>query len=133
LRRGNYGASNNVIGGTDPGAGNTIASNCSAGVLISGGSGNTIRGNAITVGKGLSRILLVGDGNHQQSSPVLFGAMVDVTSSVNGTLSNTPNSTFTIDFYGGAYLGSTTVTTDGSGNAKLLVDGLEAGGHRYRH
>jgi N-acetylneuraminic acid mutarotase len=118
-------ASNDVIGGTAVGSGNTIAFNGSAGVLVSGGSGNAIRGNAI-FGNGSSRIVLADGGNHQQSAPVLIGAMAGTTDSVSGTLRSTPNGTFAIDFYGsdGADLGSTTVTTDASGNAQFVVDGL---------
>lgn len=41
------GASDNLIGGATPGAGNVIAGNTDAGVLIEGGSGNRVQGNRI--------------------------------------------------------------------------------------
>src|SRR5262249_43089860 len=40
-------ASNNLIGGTDPGAGNVIAYNGGDGVYVAGGNGNAIQQNAI--------------------------------------------------------------------------------------
>ena len=59
---------------------------------------------------------------------------------VLGTLNSTPNTTFTLDFYandpdkgnagaygpGQYYLGSATVTTDGSGNVSFNISGLAA-------
>jgi hypothetical protein len=49
------GASGNVIGGTEPGAGNVIAHNQRAGVHLSGDAtlGNTVRGNSIFANGGL--------------------------------------------------------------------------------
>ena len=46
-------ASNNTIGGTAPGAGNTIADNTGKGVVVAGGTGNAIEGNAIFGNTGL--------------------------------------------------------------------------------
>jgi hypothetical protein len=132
------GASNNQIGGAAAGAGNTIAFN-DIGVTVDGETTieNRVQGNAIFSNTGLGIDLGddgvtpndPGDGdgspNHLQNFPVLTGA---VGTSVSGTLNSTPNTTFTLDFYssfaadasghgeGQFYLGSTPVTTDGSGN-----------------
>src|SRR5262249_16678016 len=40
-------SSNNIIGGTAPGEGNTISGNTAAGVLVASGAGNAIRANSI--------------------------------------------------------------------------------------
>jgi titin len=78
--------------------------------------------------------------NNWQNFPVLSTAVADSATRVIGTLNSTPNTTFTIDFYandpdkgnagaygpGQYYLGSATVTTDGSGNASFNVSGLAA-------
>jgi uncharacterized repeat protein (TIGR01451 family) len=109
--------------------------------------GNTIRGNSIynnghlgidlalnqTGARGVTANDL-GDAdvgpNDFQNYPVLSTVFSSGGSSVvSGTLNSTENTTFTVDFYSNAvadpsgrgegqtYLGSTTVTTDGSGNA----------------
>jgi len=44
------GASDNLIGGLEPGAGNVIAGNTDAGIVIEGGSGNRVEGNRIGTG-----------------------------------------------------------------------------------
>jgi hypothetical protein len=46
-------ANNATIGGTAPGAGNTIADNTGKGVIIAGGSGNAVEGNVIFGNGGL--------------------------------------------------------------------------------
>ena len=144
------GASNNSVGGTDPGDANIIAFNTSAGVAVTGdaSTGNSIRGNSI-FGNGALGIDLGQDGvtpnqpggsatgpNNLQNFPVLTSAVPSATTSVSGTYAGTPDSTFTLDFYANAtadpsgygqgqiYLGSTTVTTDDSGNATFVVTGL---------
>ncbi|MCI0681621.1 MAG: SBBP repeat-containing protein, partial [Gemmataceae bacterium] len=136
------GAFGNLIGGVAAGEANTIAYNAGAGVSVStGGLGNRIRGNSIHSNDGLGIDLAddgvtandAGDGdsgpNNLQNFPVLAGASVGASTHVAGTLNSTANTQFTIDFYASAaadpsgfgegqrYLGSTTVTTDGSGNA----------------
>jgi hypothetical protein len=178
--------SDNTIGGTVPGAGNTIAFCGLAGVLVqTGTSGNSIEGNAIdfndgpgvwvagdqfgsSVGNSIEanaiyanadRGIALGTGpggifgpdpystgtpnglqtwpNNSQIYPVLTSATSSSTDTVvTGTFSEAaePNTTLTIDFYanpvadpsgygqGQTYLGSTTVTTDGNGNATFSVD-----------
>jgi titin len=125
------GSNNQVIGGEAAGAGNTIAFNGGDGVLVDGGTGNAIQGNAIFANDGRGIELLNG-GNHDQQAPVLTSATTDGSSTtVTGTLSSTPNSTFTLDFFansvddpsgsGEQFLGSVQVTTDADGNASFTV------------
>jgi CSLREA domain-containing protein len=132
-----------VVGG--PGLANRIAFNTDDGVAISNGgtaaSNNSVRANRIYSNGGLG-IDLANDGhtgndnapppdsdpgpNGLQNHPVATSA-VSSTKVISGTLTSTPSTTFTLDFYkngscdgsgfgeGGTYLGSTTVSTDGSG------------------
>ena len=107
------GSSNNTIGGTAAGAGNTIAFSTGIGVDVdaTAGTGNEIRLNSIFSNTGLG-IDLGGDGvtlnnsvphtgpNDYQNFPVITavtsaGGMTTVT----GTLNSTPDTTFAIDFY----------------------------------
>ncbi|HEU5283162.1 MAG TPA: DUF2341 domain-containing protein, partial [Burkholderiales bacterium] len=139
-------AANNTIGGTAAGAANTIAYNASSGVMISStaGTGNSVAGNAIFSNGGLGIDLWgdgvtandVGDGdsgpNALQNYPVLLAAAsAGGFTTITGTLNSTASATFTVHFYsspaadgsgygeGQVYLGSTSVTTDASGNAVI--------------
>jgi hypothetical protein len=114
-----------------------------AGVTVLGGSGDSIRGNSIHDNADLG-IDLGGDGvtpntlNGATNFPVLSAAYAGASTSVAGTLNSAPNTTFTLDFYANAaadpsgfgqgqrWLGSATVTTDGSGIANFGVGGLAA-------
>ncbi|MGI8689632.1 MAG: Calx-beta domain-containing protein [Thermomicrobiales bacterium] len=141
-----FGASNNTIGGTTPGAGNTIAFNTGNGVVVgldtgdTGATGNTIRANSIhdnaRLGIDLGNDGVTANGinprtfpNNGQNYPVLTTANLsggNVTST--GTLTSTASTTFHLDFYantaadptgygeGQTYLGSLAVTTNGTGN-----------------
>jgi titin len=150
------GSSNSLVGGTTAGAGNIIAGNVQSGVRILGSTttGNSIRGNSIHSNGGLG-IDLGGDGvtandagdadsgpNNLQNFPVLSAAVPGASTAIAGTLNSQPNTTFKVDFYASAtadpsgygegqrYLGSITVTTDGSGNASfnlLLAAATSAG------
>ena len=152
------GSSDNTIGGTGSGAGNTIAFSKGIGVDVdaTAGAGNEIRLNAIFDSTGLG-IDLGGDGvtlnnsaghvgpNDYQNFPVL----TNVTSAggmttVIGTLSSTPNTTFTLDFYtlssvnasgygeGRYVLGSASVLTNGAGSFNFnLQFPTPSGGARF--
>ncbi|HEX8141546.1 MAG TPA: DUF4394 domain-containing protein [Pyrinomonadaceae bacterium] len=144
------GSSNNLIGGTAAGAGNVIAFNNGRGVLVESGTGNQILGNSIfsTGGSPGLGIELGFDGvtpndaldtdtgpNNLQNYPVLTSttsAGGDTT--IAGTLNSTPSTSFRIEFFsntaidpsgfgeGQTFIGSTTVTTDASGNASFSVN-----------
>jgi CSLREA domain-containing protein len=141
-------ASNNTIGGTASGAGNIIAFNGGAGVRMdnTGGTGNAFRRNSIHDNGGLGIDLGpagvtandVGDGdsgpNNLQNFPVLTSATSGGgNTTIMGTLNSTANTSFTLEFFansaadpscfgeGQTFIGSTNVTTDGSGNASINV------------
>ncbi|PYS60097.1 MAG: hypothetical protein DMF76_14750, partial [Acidobacteria bacterium] len=141
-------ALNNTIGGSGSGAGNTIAFNGLAGVAVSTGSntGNAIRSNSVHSNAGLGIDLnedgvtqndscdLDGGPNSRQNFPVIFSATsAGGNTIIQGTLNSTVQATFTIEFFsspacdpsgfgqGKSFIGSTTVTTDGSCNAAFNV------------
>jgi hypothetical protein len=130
----------NTIGGSAAAAGNAIKFNSGTGVLIlgTGSVDNQIRSNSIYLNGALG-IDLGGDGvtpnhsgalvgpNNFQNYPVLLSAVPGFHTLVVGRLQSLPNTTYTLDFYasssadpsgfgqGQRYLGSGTVTTNGSG------------------
>jgi titin len=120
----------NTIGGEDTGAGNTIAFNGNDGVLVDRSTHFAILGNSIFANGNLG-IELVRGGNHDQAAPVLTSATTDGTSTtVTGTLTSTPNTTFTLELFanrpgepssGEQFLGTVVVTTDAEGNASFTV------------
>jgi titin len=133
------GAVNVQIGTEDPQTANTIAFNGGAGVLVQDAQAVAILGNSIHDNSNLG-IELVGQGNNGEASPQLTAATSDGTSTtIQGTLTSTPDTTFTIEFFsdsnlanpqGAQFLGSMTVTTDDSGNATIAVTlnvGLDSG------
>ena len=124
---------NNTVGGEAPGASNFIAFNGNDGVLVdrnsgNGATGNAILGNAIFANANLGIELLHG-ANHDQAAPVITSATTDNTSiTVTGTLTTTPNTTFTLEFFasdpsglGQRFVGSVQVTTDADGNASFTL------------
>ena len=141
-------ASSNTIGGPAASAGNRIAFNSNLGVSVTSGStNNAILGNSIT-GNGGIGIDLNADGvtandptdtdegaNDVQNFPVLTAA----TGGVTGSLNSIPNGTFRIEFFGNTacdasgngegatFLGTTTVSTDGVGNATIPLFTTGAG------
>ena len=148
------------VGGTGPGEGNVIAHNTGDGVWNACRGASTsishrIVGNSIHSNGGLGIDLCpdavstndAGDAdtlppNEGQNFPVLTSASPGPATAVKGTLNSRPNATHTIDFYssdtcdpalhgeGRSYLGATTVTTDGSGNASFDVTlGATPSGH----
>ena len=139
-------ATNNTIGGTQSEAANKIAFNSGAGITISVGQGNAIRGNSIFSNNGLG-IDLGANGvtandlndsdtgpNNLQNFPVISGVLSTSSSTtIQGSLNSFPNTTFQIDFYsnaavdpsgngeGAQFFERTSITTDGNGNATINV------------
>jgi titin len=142
-----FGASGNTLGGPGPGAGNLIMGNGGNGVTIwiDGTIDDRVQGNSIFANGSLSIDLgndgpsyndvgdLEGGPNNSQNYPVLVSGTPGPTTTFSGTLNSRANQTFTIDFYASAmrdtssfgpgqrYLGSTTTTTDASGNASFTA------------
>jgi hypothetical protein len=133
--------------------GNLIAYNGGQGIAVAGGTGTTIRGNSIHDNAALGITLSpggntptandLGDGdggpNDTQNFPVLSSVTYGAgNTTVSGLLNSTPGTTFDLDFYanpacsnfpreyvqGETYVGSSQVTTDGSGNAPFTVSTL---------
>jgi len=145
-------ASNNSIGGTAAGATNSIAYN-GAGVVIDSGTGNSVLSNSIhsntTLGinLGLDGVTAndAGDAdsgaNNLQNFPVLSSANSSSSSTtIVGTLNSAANTTFILQFFasaacdasgfgeGESFLGSFSVTTNGSGNASFNPATVSSGG-----
>ncbi len=143
----NNSAANNLIGGTGTSAGNIIGYNSGDGVRLftAAGSGNAILGNQIFSNAG-DGIDLKNDGvtandggdadtgpNALQNFSLLTSAATDGTQvAVAGALNTTANTTARVEFFtadvaaggngeGKAYLGYTTVITDGSGDGKFVT------------
>lgn len=139
-------SSSNIIGGTAAGAGNVIANN-GVGVLVDFTAlGNSVLGNSMFsngIGIDLNGDFPTGNdagdsdtgGNNLQNYPVLTAATsAGGDTTIGGTLNSTPNSSFRIEFFssqitgpqgfgeGQTFIGSTTVATDGSGNASFMVN-----------
>ncbi len=148
-------ASANTIGGTVSGAGNTIAFNVLAGVSVQSGTGDSILSNSI-YSNGHLGIDLVAPGdppsgvtpnapgvrsgpNNLQNYPILTTAVGGgPSSSIQGTLNSLPSTSFLIQFFtsqiedpsgfgqGQTSIGSTTVTTDASGNTPITFAPLNS-------
>jgi Astacin (Peptidase family M12A) len=139
------GASGNFIGGIAPGAGNVIAFSGAPGITLfeTDTTNNAIRGNSIFSNTSLG-IDLNYDGvtpnhvgfqagpNDLQNYPIITNAIgYGGVTVVAGTLNSLPNKSYSIDIYrnltadptgygqGQFYLGTVSVSTDGSGNAKF--------------
>jgi titin len=121
-------SSSNTIGGTNPGAANVIAYNGRDGILVDRGTGNAIQENSI-FGNRNRGIELLNHGNLDQAAPALTSATSDgTTTTVVGTLTSAPDTTFTIEFFanadpgqGAQFLGSIMVTTDDTGVADVTA------------
>ncbi len=138
------GASDNTIGGTAAGQGNTIAGNVGSGIAILAGTGDAILGNSIFA-NAQGGIVLAGAANDAITAPVLQAAAPNATASttnVQGSYQSQASSTYLIEFFSntaadlaGSYegqteIGSVTVTTNAAGSATFSVDlpGLVASG-----
>jgi hypothetical protein len=117
--------SNNTIGGSVSGAGNTIADNTSDGVLVSSGTGDSISQNSIFANGATQTgpgITLSNGGNNNLAAPSLSSATLNsTTNTLTVTGSFTPptaNASYVLEFFANAsgdaegeiYLGSLTVT-----------------------
>ena len=144
-----------VVGGPSAGEGNVITNN-GKGIFVINGTGNAIRGNAIHNATGLGIDLGsagnpdgvtpndAGDAdtgaNNLQNFPLISSVTHGANTTVSGRLHSTPSTTFDLDFYSNAacsnfpreflqgqtYLGTSPVTTDGSGDASFNVTTLPA-------
>ncbi len=141
-------AASNTIGGTGANQGNRIASNGGDGVWLQtdAGAGNLLLGNLIYSNVGLGIDLGAngtglndpGDGdsgaNNLQNFPLLSSAISAAgNTTISGSLNSNPATTYRIEFFssptgdasgngeGRVFLGFTTVTTDGSGNASIAA------------
>jgi hypothetical protein len=137
------GATNNFVGGINAGAGNTIAFNGWAGVVLYDAptTNNSVRGNSIFNNSGLG-IDFLNDGvtinhtgfgagpNDLQNFPIITDALgTGSGTTVRGTLNSLPDQNCFLDFYsspaadpsgygeGRFYLGTISVVTDSSGSA----------------
>lgn len=140
------GAVNNTIGGTQSEAANKIAYNGGAGISITNGTGIVIRRNSIFSNNGLGIDLGVSGANGidsidadvgpntLQNCPVVTTVMsTNNSTTIQGNLHSLPNTTFAVDFYsnaavdpsgngeGAQFFGTTSVTTNGNGNATINV------------
>lgn len=136
--------SHNLIGGSTANAGNVVAFNEFNGVVIRGGTGNSILSNSIYANNPINltfdpsgRVVPndIGDGdsgpNNKQNFPVVESvAIANNSASIKGSLNSNPNTQFTIQLFSESqsltdskqtYLGSTTVTTNGSGDASFTA------------
>jgi gliding motility-associated-like protein len=134
-----------INAGSNSTTSNTITSNGGRGVNIYSGTGNLISNNSIS-GNGFGIDLNsdgvtandAGDGdtgpNNYQNFPVITNVVTSGgNTTITGTLNSTGGSNFTIEFFsntvadgsgfgqGQTYIGNTSVTTNGSGNASFNV------------
>jgi hypothetical protein len=127
-------SSNNIIGNVPASAysptGNLIAFNGANGVFVASGNGNAIGQNSI-FGNTLLGIDLGPSANQNQAAPVLASVLTfPLEMQVSGTLTSTPRTTFTVEFFandtsepsGRYYLGSETVKTNAAGFAAFTFD-----------
>jgi parallel beta-helix repeat protein len=113
--------------------GNTITGSGHDGVRVANIGGASVLQNSIT-DSGYLGIELVGNSNESQVPPVLNSAVLtNGMLTISGTLTSTPNTTFTLEFFandsldssgngeGQTWLGDATVTTDDTGQASFTV------------
>jgi titin len=124
---------NNTIGGTATGAGNTIAFSGNDGVLVDTGTSNAILNNLI-FSSGHLGIELINNGNNNQPVPQLVSAnQANSNTVVVGSVQSTPKTTITLQFFsdpspdpsglgeGRQFLGTFTLTTNANGFANFDI------------
>ncbi len=106
----------------------TAMPNTGDGITVASGTGNRITENSISANVGLG-IDLQGTANNSQSSPVLTSATAGSTSvQVSGSLTSTPNTTFTIEVFADAsnqgryFLGFVKATTNPAGFVSFVAN-----------
>ncbi len=138
------GGSNNLIGGTSASQANIIQNNTLLGIQVDGTfnstTGNAIEGNSI-FNNGSPGISLTNGGNNVATEPppaLTYAFSTAGATTVSGSLNSVANTQFRIEFFaspskdssgagqGKTYLGFTTVTTNGSGNATFTLSSLPA-------
>ncbi|HXU77666.1 MAG TPA: S8 family serine peptidase, partial [Methylomirabilota bacterium] len=139
--------SQHQVGGANGVDANLIANNSGSGVHVGAGVGHSILGNSIFRNGGLAIDLGdpgatandLGDGdggpNNLQNKPALTNAIITGASEVvvSGSFNSASNSVYRLEFFHSpdfspsnapqarTFLGSTDLTTDGSGNARISV------------
>ncbi|NER37296.1 MAG: S8 family serine peptidase [Oscillatoria sp. SIO1A7] len=147
-------ASNNLIGGKDPGQGNAIAFNGyifgADGIFIENGGGNSILGNNIYANAGVGIDLAhnfasANDKGDQDEGPNGLQNFPELTfvkasgsgTTVRGSLNSTANTPFRIEFFSNSqgaeaenFLGFQEVTTDAQGNVEFeaIIEGASPSG-----
>ncbi len=123
-------SSNNLVGGTTPGAPNTIAFNGFSGVVVNSGSGNGIRRNAIFGNRGKGIDIEPG-ANRNQPAPTLTHTKAEAKRlGIGGNLKAKPKSTYQVELFsspvgqtstssGQTYLATDTVITNSQGFARF--------------
>jgi hypothetical protein len=96
--------SNNTIGGTVAGAGNTIAYNTGDAVDVASGSGNAIRQDLI-FGNGSAIILAAGANNNQQEPQIVAVASASGMTTIEYTVTGTAAGNYTVEFFASNSLG----------------------------
>jgi hypothetical protein len=118
-------SSNSMVGGFDPSAGNVIAFNGEHGVYVTG-TGDRVLSNTIYSNVGRGIYLVSPYANNAQAPPVItFSNSFRGVTVIQGTLQGPANTGFLLQFFTDSqslitskqsYIGSKSVTTDGSGN-----------------
>ena len=123
------GVPGNTIGGTAPGARNTIAHNTANGVEVNGATGDPIEGNSIFANSGLGIALTLG-GNGNEPPPTIVSALTGGSST---TISGTAATGRSVEVFanascsdpeGAVFLGSVVTST---GNWSLTVPAVAVG------
>ncbi len=130
------GSLSNTIGGTSPGAANVIAGHPGRGIVLFDGptASQSFRRNSI-FDNGWQGIALDSGSNHSQAAPVISSAVLGLGTTVAGSLTSTPNTAFTLEFFASPsakfFVGETLVTTDGGGSVSFSASlpAIVAAGH----
>ncbi len=130
-------ASNNTVGGTAAGAGNTIAFNTEQGIYVQSGNGDAVLSDDIFSNDLGIALDVAAKANDLIAPPTLITAIPNATTmltNVQGSYTGLPNTTYLIQFFsnqapdsagyyeGQTFLGSTMVTTSAAGTANFAVN-----------